>query len=297
MAAAVAASAISAGEQSKSNPGAPTQGRNWKANLKLGFEQRKNGTILVQRSHQGPLYVQKPFYPEGQSSCHTYILHPPAGIAGGDDLTVSVELGIDAHALLTTPAATKFYRANPYVGSLRQDLTLKQGATLEWLPQENIIFKGADALIDTRVHLQETARLIAWDSQCLGRPACDEDFAEGRCRQRFEIWKDQQPLFIDALDVRAETAMRHAPWGLAGQAVNALMLAYPANGELLSEVNQFLQQKRQAFFSATLVDGLLLMRFLSHDSELVQNSMRQLWQLLRPQILNRQACIPRIWNT
>ena len=82
----------------------------WVARLALRFEQRAGRTVLAHRSHEGPLAVQKPFYPEGDV-CHVYLLHPPGGVVGGDRLTIEIEVASDAHAVITTPAAGKFYRS------------------------------------------------------------------------------------------------------------------------------------------------------------------------------------------
>ena len=274
-----------------------TTHRQWKARLDLGFEYRNERTTLVRRSHKGPLYVQKPFYPEGQGVCHTYLLHPPAGIAGGDELTISVTVDSSAHALVTTPAATKFYRVNPQAGSLKQDLQVQGDAILEWLPQENIVFDGSDALISTRVHLQKNARLIAWDSLGLARPACDELFQGGRCRQRFELWKDDKPLFIDAMDVVAGKALQKGSWGLAGLPANGLMLVYPATTGMRDTINGLISENSERLCSASLVDEVLVIRSLSQDMEALQRAMRVFWQVLRPQLLEKKACPPRVWNT
>ena len=67
---------------------APATG--WQARLELRFARRQAATLLVQRRHHGPLRVQKALHPEGPGVCHAIVLHPPAGIAGGDELEISV---------------------------------------------------------------------------------------------------------------------------------------------------------------------------------------------------------------
>ena len=84
----------------------------WQASIKLEFLKDSEGKTLLSRNlHQGPLVVQKPFYPE--KACHIYLLHPPGGIAGCDHLQVEALLKEDTKVL-------KYYLAynnqkKPYV--------------------------------------------------------------------------------------------------------------------------------------------------------------------------------------
>src|SRR5919201_6044687 len=113
----------------------------WKANLALGFAAVGGRSVLAQRAHDGPLLVQKPLYPEGAGVCHAIVVHPPGGIAGGDDLGLHVEVGEGSHALLTTPGAAKWYRSAGPVA--KQTLAFSVHATLEWLAQEPLVFDDA----------------------------------------------------------------------------------------------------------------------------------------------------------
>ena len=63
---------------------APPRQQGWHAALSLAYARRGERSVLVRRSHVGPLVVQRPLYPEGDTVCHTVLVHPPAGIAGGD---------------------------------------------------------------------------------------------------------------------------------------------------------------------------------------------------------------------
>src|SRR5690349_9801394 len=113
----------------------------WKASLSLGFGFANRKTTLDRKIHDGPLVVQKPLYPERSEACHAIVVHPPGGIAGGDELTLRASVAAGGAALLTTPGAAKWYRsAGPWA---RQAAAFDVQGVLEWLPQETIIFDGA----------------------------------------------------------------------------------------------------------------------------------------------------------
>ena len=132
----------------------PTSAMPWQAKLALRFAPRDGGTILAASRHEGPLRIQKALYPEGRDLCHAIVLHPPAGIAGGDRLQIDVETGAGARALLTTPGAGKWYRSAGALAEQAVTLKVSRGGSLEWLPQESIVFAGAMAAMRTTVELE-----------------------------------------------------------------------------------------------------------------------------------------------
>jgi urease accessory protein len=201
----------------------------WQAELRLQFARRGARTFLAHREHTGPLLIQRPFHPE-PAACHAYIVHPPGGIVGGDELRLHVAVEQGAHVLLTTPAATKFYRSAGKVARQTQTFAVKQG-TMEWLPQESIFYRDAIVRSSTQVRLSPGAKFIGWEIPCLGLPARNEDFDSGDLRLHFELWLDESPLLIDRLRIQGASAARTAAWGLAGHAAIGTLLAYPATRE------------------------------------------------------------------
>src|SRR5271157_4418922 len=134
----------------------------WQARLELEFRCDSSRTVLARRRHFGPLLVQRAFYPEPPPACHVYIIHPPGGVVSGDELEVDVDVKADAHAVLTSPAAGKFYRrGEESVARLSHVLRVDSGV-LEWLPQENIFYPEAAVELRTIVHLSPAARFIGW---------------------------------------------------------------------------------------------------------------------------------------
>ena len=112
----------------------------WLAELDLAFELKEQRTVMRRNRHEGPLVVQKALYPEGPRICQVVIIHPPGGIAGGDELRVDCDLGDGTHVQLTTPGATKWYESFGLPSKQVITLNVKAGSICEWLPQENIIF-------------------------------------------------------------------------------------------------------------------------------------------------------------
>jgi urease accessory protein UreH len=170
----------------------------WEAKLELGFALRNDRTVLAYRRHHGPLIVQRPFYPEG-GVCHVYVLHPPGGIVAGDHLSISVSAEQHSHSLITTPAAGKFYRSTGEQALQTVSIKVAEGAALEWLPQETIIYEGARLRSLVHVELAARARFIAWEILSLGRPACGENFDYGLADMSWQIYCQDQPLLLERL--------------------------------------------------------------------------------------------------
>ena len=265
----------------------------WQARLRLRLSARGGRTVLAERWHEGPLVVQRPFYPEGPV-CHLYLVHPPGGVAGGDRLMLQVQAEPGSQGVITTPAATKIYRSfGARQASVEQALQV-QDAMLEWLPQETIVFRGARARLSTRVKLSGQARFIGWEVLCLGRPACDEQFGSGSVSQDFELWREDRPLLIDRLRLQGGDTALDAQWGLGGAPVLGTMLAYPATATLLQQARATCQSEDT---TATLVDGVLLLRLRANNAEQVRQEFERIWRVLRPSLCGLAALAPRIWAT
>ncbi|MCB1988597.1 MAG: urease accessory protein UreD, partial [Burkholderiaceae bacterium] len=107
----------------------------WHARLDLDYTAEAARTVL-RFAHTGPLRVLQSLHPEGPGVCHNVLVHPPGGLVGGDTLEVHAQVAAGAHALITTPGATRFYRSEGATALQRTQLAVAEGARLEWLPLE-----------------------------------------------------------------------------------------------------------------------------------------------------------------
>jgi urease accessory protein len=269
-------------------------GKSWQARLELQFQRSGGRTILARRQHVGPLIVQRPFYPEG-ATCHVYLVHPPGGIVGGDCLSLQVDVEPGAHALLTTPAATRFYRAGPHPrATLTQHLAARDGA-LEWLPQETIVFDGARAHSTTRVDLSGEARFLGWEIACLGRPANGEGFHCGELRQDFLLYRDGEPVLLDRMRLEGNSPALAAGWGLDGNQAMGTLLMTPAGDIDLAALRAL--DGRDTRHAISIVDDVLVCRALAREAEALRQLFGLMWLPLRESLLGRAAVAPRIWAT
>jgi urease accessory protein len=242
----------------------------WRARLALEFALQGNKTVLARRASDGPLVVQKPLYPDGPQRCHAIVVHPPGGIAGGDELFLDVKA--EGTALLTTPGAAKWYRS---AGAwAKQTLQFGVEGGLEWLPRETIVFDGALAQLDTIIELGPQASYVGWEIVCLGR------FKRGRLKTHLRIMQERRMLFVEKGEIEGGGRLMRSAAGLGGCSVFGTFIATSA--EKLSSEG----------LAITRLPGLLIARYLGDSSEEALHAFTRLWKLLRP-----SAVEPRIWST
>ena len=246
--------------------------------------------------------VQRPFHPEGPAVAHTYVLHPPGGLVGGDRLALSVSVAAGAHALLTTPAATKAYRSAGLTAWQTQAFVVAQGAALEWLPQETIVHDGARVELMSDVDLAPGARFMGLETICFGLPARGEGFTHGALRQRLRISRAGRPVLLERGRFNPGTPVPAAAWGLAGACVHGLLVASPGTDDAavvaaLRARAATLPEGDRAGVTTLAGGDVLACRYLGGSAERARRFFHDAWAILRPRIMGRAATAPRIWAT
>lgn len=267
----------------------------WQATLALDYRLQGDRTV-VSRRHSGPLLVQKALYPEGGHLAQTLLIHPPGGIAGGDSLALDVDVQAGAQALITTPGATRWYKANGRVASQRVALRIAGG--IEWLPQEAIVFDAAEAGSQIDIELTGEARMIGWDIVMLGRNAAGESFTRGTFTQTIRLLQAGRLQWIERTRLVGGDPLLGSPIGLAGNPVFGCLWA--AGPQWRDETVEALRERLPAATAplTRLAPRLLLARTLGATSRAVREALEAVWRELRPLVFDgRPAVPPRIWAT
>jgi urease accessory protein len=278
----------------------------WAGSLRLDYTRhslRGEPRTVVHDRHDGPLRVLTSLYPESSAVCHNVLVHPPGGLVGGDVLDIDVTLAADAHALITTPGATRFYRSTAATATQQLRASLAEGARLEWLPLESIAYSGCIGENLMRFELAPGAQMIGWDLLALGLPASGLAFERGSFRQRIEMpgrWLERG--LIDAADTR----LLDSPLGWAGH--RAMGTIWFASGTALStsQRDELLDAARAASASSELQrsagttavhDDIIVMRVLAPRIEPVMTLLTRVWAAWRLAAWQLPAVAPRVWRT
>lgn len=275
----------------------------WHAQLDLDYR-FENGRTLLHHQHNGPLRILKNLYPEGDAICHNVVVHPPGGLVGGDHLDVSIKVGSGAHALVSTPGATRFYASDEQQAVQQVRIHLAAGGRLEWLPLEAIAHPGCRAHNRLSALLDEGAEMLGWDVTALGLPASGQPFDHGYLQQRIELpglWLEQAR--IDAADTR----LLESPLGLGGR--RCLGSLWLASGSAFSRDRRehLLEVVRDVLSDmggATGVDAgatcphpqVLVVRAVAPVVEPLMGLFQRVWGALRPAAWGMGAVQPRIWR-
>ncbi|MFL6711521.1 MAG: urease accessory protein UreD [Sulfurifustis sp.] len=271
----------------------------WHGRLALGFVRDGERTVVERRDVCMPLAMQRPFYPEGARVAHVLALHPPGGMVGGDRLDIALDVQPGAEALVSTPAAAKWYRGVARAAQQVRHRVAENGR-LEWLPQETIVFDGADVEQNLRVELEAGATWFGWDITRFGRSARGERFSAGTWRMATEVWRDGAPLWVDRQRLEGGSRLLSSRFGLADAPVvgTAAWIGRVATAALVDAARAAWDDARlEGEGGVTRLEEGMLCRYRGPSSAAARSWFIAVWELLRMYDRNRPACAPRIWST
>jgi urease accessory protein len=262
-------------------------------------------------------------------------------MVAGDHLSIHLHLKPQAQALVTNAAASKIYGQvplnlieappkSPVNGGLQnsepsiiagqggvsrvleafqrpaqatQNILIKveAGASLEWLPQETIVFDGADYAQQLRIELAATASCFGWEVTRFGRTARGERFLSGRWQAHTEVWREGRPLWVDPQWLPGGSELLDSEHGLAGQPlIGTLFWIGNADGvdskALVTTARElWLSQPRQGEAGVTWLDAGLICRYRGANRQELHAWFVQVWQLIRRCQGLPAASLPRVW--
>jgi urease accessory protein len=260
--------------------------------LDLRFRRREARTVLADLRQSGCLKARFPqgFDPDWASAV---MLNIGGGVAAGDRLDIAVTVDSGAQLMLAGQAAERFYRALPGAAPsvVRSVVTVAEGASMEWLPQETILFDRA--AVDRRldVSLAANSRFLGVESLILGRKAMGETVRTARVRDLIRLRRAGRLLLHDAirLDGEVSSVLSHRATANGARAVATLVLVDP-DAEALCQPLRDTLSALPVEAGVSTWDGLLLSRIVAADGACLRSAVVAGLALLRG-----GRTLPRVW--
>jgi urease accessory protein len=226
----------------------------------------------------------KAILPGGRDGREVVFLNTSGGLTSGDEL--SYRLQVAGHAVATTQTAERAYRAPDGPARMTVAISVARDGWLDWLPQETIVFDGADLDRRTSIDLAPGAGCLALETVVLGRAAMGETVQRVRFRDRREIRVDGKPLWIDPLALTGAALTGSATLGGARALASLVM-----TGELPLQPLRAVLDEPGVSGTATGFDGRTLVRLLAADGWPLR---RQIVRVLH--VLRHGRPLPRVWQ-
>jgi urease accessory protein len=267
----------------------------------VAFARRGGVTRLTHLHQRNPLRVLFPAAEAGDIDL-AVLLTTSGGLVAGDRLAISAHLEDGAAAHVTAAAAEKVYRSTGATTIVTQHLTVGEGAWLEYLPPETILFDGARLRRNTRIELAHGAGFLGGGILVFGRQARGERLTHGLVNERWEVWRDGALAWGDALHLDGDIgALIADPACFAGAAACATLILAPPAGH----PSAFLDAARDVQMSssaigmqtgATVVGGPLVARWLAQDALPLRRAYADLACHLREAAMGLPPRLPRLWH-
>jgi urease accessory protein len=230
-------------------------------------------------------------FPEPDPHVEAVLINTGGGILGGDRARFDFAVGDGAHVTAATQSAERIYRTLGPQSVIATRIELGAASRFHWLPQETILFNGANLARSLMVNMPSTATLLAVEAIVFGRAAMGETVRTGTISDQWRVHRDDTLVFAEATRLDGDMAVQlaHPAIGNGALATATLLYVAPdAEGRLEGARAALGTPKARAAVSAW--NGLLVARFLATSSAHLRADIAAIATYLSG------GPLPRVWN-
>ncbi len=247
-------------------------------------------TRLVENYQSGSAKLRFP-RPMGGEPFAAVLVNTAGGITGGDRFSWTITVGPDAAAAVAGQAAERIYRRSAGDAAVDTALSVADGASLDWLPQETILFDRSSLKRTLTADVAPSARLLAVESLVLGRAAMGETAHDVTVRDSWRIRRGGHLVFADGLrfDGDTEATLAGTATGSGARALATVVLVAPDAESAIDRARAALiESGGETGVSAW--NGMLVARLIAPDGQALRADVVRLIETLRGRAM------PRVWN-
>ena len=236
-----------------------------KAGVRLVYGPGRPVSRLADLAEWGGYRVK---FPAAAEHAEAVLINTGGGMAGGDELRVSVALEAGAALTFTTQSAERVYRSGGANASVAVDLKVGEGGDLAFIPQETILFSHARLARTIAAGVADNGTLLLAETIVFGRAASGERVLDGFLQDRWRIRRAGRLVYAD--DVRfagpMTSLLQRAAVGAGAGAAGCILLVSPNAPDRLEDARRLLDGNRCRTAASTW-NGLLSVRALGDPAE------------------------------
>jgi urease accessory protein len=274
--------------------------------LSLRFERRGDRSVLADLCRQAPLVVQQALYWDEHLPglpC-VYVITTSGCLLQGDRLDVSITVGADAMAHVTTQSATKIHKMDADFAAQSQRVALGERAYLELLPGPLIPHRHSRYVTDTRVEVAESATLLSAEVLLPGRKhhGAGELFEYDLCSSALTVTRpDGTRLFSEKLVAEPwrDPVRRAGAMGTFHVLASVTLVTPRRHADKIFEqvgAGQDAAAECMAGVNRLPRDAGLSYKVLGMETEPVHAKVRAFWDLVRREVTGAPIPAPRPWG-
>lgn len=255
--------------------------------ISLAVSARDNVTRCVRAHEAGGLRARFPNCDAGE--LEAVILNTAGGIAGGDQLTLSIAVDEGGRLTVTTAAAEKVYRSTGPAATIDVQLKIGAGGLLRWLPQEMIVFNRARIRRSIDIDLAENATLVLAESVFFGRSAMGETVDVGAFFDRWRVRRGGELVYAETVRLEGLIAEKLARPAVAdGGRALATVLLVPGDDSVVA-AGRSLSEDFLGEVGLSSWNGITIIRICAKEGSHLRHDLTS--------ILTRcgRGPLPRLW--
>ncbi|TYC52615.1 urease accessory protein [Rhodobacterales bacterium] len=262
-----------------------------KASARVRFSAADGTTRLADLYQSGSAKIRLPkVYGAPKTAV---MINTAGGLTGGDCLDFEIAADRGAHAIVTGQTAERAYRSSGGSAKVTGCMRVDAGASLEWLPQETILFDGSSLGRTLTAEVAEDARLTMLESVVLGRKAMKETLNSVFFSDRWRVRRGGKLVFADdiRLDGRPETFLRGTATAAGRTAFATFADISPDAEDRLPLARSLVETLASPGVDAAVSawNNLLVARFVALDGRALRSALMTFLTGYR------SADLPRVW--
>ncbi len=253
----------------------------------LGFVAHNSSTKLKDLHQSGCV---KALLPRNHASrIDAVLINTAGGVTGGDRLSYSAKVEDEAAVCLTTQTAERIYKSSSGAGSITTDFELGRGASLDWLPQETILFNACALKRKITVNMAADSSVLLLEPIVLGRKAMNETLEKCEFTDHWRVKRAGKMIYADSLRLIN-------PPGIGGNATLGSNRAFATLVYIAPDAESRLEYMRNLLsfeavdMAASAWNGCLVTRFIAADAQPLRNALIAILSQFRAHPL------PRVWH-